>query len=190
MIKFHATENSFRAVLLVPSLIHSVQYPYFLQPQEAGTFARASEQVLKQRKIIRARRGGPAEPPAAASANPFANVQLASAPPAAANPFAGIALVAPKPAAAQPEQPRTAAEGTKEAPEEAPEAKTEEQKAVEAEAPKPAALGGFGGFGSGASGGGLAFGSSAAGGFGGVAPASSGFGFLGKLSILRKNMST
>ncbi|KAL6768931.1 NUP50B [Auxenochlorella protothecoides x Auxenochlorella symbiontica] len=68
--------------------------------EEPGTFQRASDEVLKQRKIIKARRpaqgsAGAAVP--ASPANPFAGIQLA---PATENPFAGIQL-APAPVPAQ-----------------------------------------------------------------------------------------
>ena len=56
---------------------------------------------MKQRKIVKARRGG-GDGTQAAAANPFAAVQLttASIPAApASNPFAGIALAPPQPAA-------------------------------------------------------------------------------------------
>lgn len=44
---------------------------------EPGTFSRASEDVIKQRKIVRARRGLQASaPPSDNPANPFANIQL------------------------------------------------------------------------------------------------------------------
>jgi len=44
---------------------------------EPGTFTRASEDVIKQRKIVRARRGLQASAPASDQpANPFANIQL------------------------------------------------------------------------------------------------------------------
>ncbi len=171
-----------------PAFHHANLSIYFnyVQPIEAGTFARASEDVLKQRKIIRARRGPTSDAPPAAASNPFANVQLApgagSAAPAAApaaNPFAGVSLVAPAAA------PAPAAAVT--------EAPAEEEKKAEAAAapvaaedpaPKPAAapapvVGGFGSFGAAAAAapsGGLAFGSS--GGFGSVKTGTGGFGFL------------
>lgn len=105
------------------------------QAVDPGNFARASEDVIKQRKIVRARRGGDAGAGGAAKANPFAGIQLAAAPaPAAANPFAGVSLLgggaapaatpAPTPAKAEPEaaeqphaaQPPAAPEAKQEAP--------------------------------------------------------------------------
>ncbi len=162
-----------------------------LQPIEAGTFARASEDVLKQRKIIRARRGATSAAAApAAGSNPFANVQLASgagALPAAApaNPFAGVSLVAPAaaPAAAEPPAPAVEEE-TKQAVDE-DKKPAEETVAPTAEEPaaKPTPIGGgFGSFGAAAPSGGLAFGSS--GGFGSVKTGTGGFGFLGKFNLI------
>lgn len=160
-----------------------------LQPIEAGSFARASEDVLKQRKIIRARRGPTAGVAPAAGSNPFANVQLAPAAgapaPPAANPFAGVSLVAPAPAAAAPalettKEEKAAVEGEKKS-------EVEITPAAEDPAFKPAAattVGGFGSFGAAAAAatpsGGLAFGSS--GGFGSVK--TGGFGFLGKYILV------
>lgn len=176
-----------------------------VQEIEPGIFSRASEQVLKQRKIVRARRPGAAAvaggPTAPASANPFANVQLAPGGAAAtpsANPFAGISLVKPPSPAAEPEAKQQAASTAAPAPvtadkEGEPESKdatadkeSEPVKAAEdAEPPaadKPAA-GGFGALSSTAPG--LSFGSSggfgalssSAGGFGGFASAASGAAF-------------
>ena len=61
-----------------------------MQPILAGTFARASEDELKGRKIIKARRSGQSGPPAA---NPFAGVSLTSS---TGNPFAGVSLLGAK----------------------------------------------------------------------------------------------
>lgn len=66
----------------------------FLHQEVPGTFQRASEEVLKQRKIVRARRPAAAAPSVSAApstTNPFAGVQLASA---GVNPFSGIQLAA------------------------------------------------------------------------------------------------
>ncbi|KAK9838667.1 hypothetical protein WJX74_000985 [Apatococcus lobatus] len=60
-------------------------------PVLAGTFARASEEELKGRKIIKARRSGASGTPAA---NPFAGVSLTSS---TGNPFAGVSLLGAKP---------------------------------------------------------------------------------------------
>ncbi|CAM9894039.1 unnamed protein product [Ectocarpus sp. 4 AP-2014] len=70
---------------------------------EAGTFQRASAEVLKTRKIVKVRSRSPAEQPAAAaSANPFASLGSASsAGSAAANPFQNVVL-STKPADAAP----------------------------------------------------------------------------------------
>ena len=62
-----------------------------MQPVQAGTFARASEEELKGRKIIKARRPGQAS---ASAANPFAAVSLTSS---SGNPFAGVSLLGTKP---------------------------------------------------------------------------------------------
>lgn len=102
--------------------------------QEApGTFQRASEEVLKQRKIVRARRSAaPAPAAGAASANPFAGVQLG----ASSNPFAGIQLA---PSAAQPTTDATPANddaGTEEA---AQDDKKPEGEPAKAEEPESAA---------------------------------------------------
>ncbi|PSC76436.1 nuclear pore complex NUP50A [Micractinium conductrix] len=169
---------------------------------DPGNFARASEDVLKQRKIVRARRGADVGG-APKAANPFAGIQLAAAAGGvpAANPFTGVSFTAggatpaptptkppaaAAPAAAAPAQPaeQAAPAGGDQAAAAQPAAAGEqhaEEKAAEAlkaaEAPKPAAAasGGFGSFGAGAGagGGGLAFGSS--GGFGSTA---GGFGSL------------
>ncbi len=76
-------------------------YATGLQQVEAGNFARASEDILKKRKIIKARRGAGCDSTPAA-ANPFAGLSLPGAAtpaaaavpaaPAAANPFASISL--------------------------------------------------------------------------------------------------
>ncbi|CAM9454258.1 unnamed protein product [Ectocarpus sp. 13 AM-2016] len=70
---------------------------------EAGTFQRASAEVLKTRKIVKVRSRSPAEQPAAAaSANPFASLgSTSSAGAAAANPFQSVVL-STKPADAAP----------------------------------------------------------------------------------------
>ena len=112
-----------------------------LQVVDPGNFSRASEDVLKQRKIVRARRGAaPAGGDAAAKANPFAGIQLTGAAPApAANPFAGVSLLggAAAPAATPAPTPAKAApaEGQEQP------AATEQPAAVEAkqEAAAPAA---------------------------------------------------
>ncbi|KAK9868227.1 hypothetical protein WJX84_008039 [Apatococcus fuscideae] len=60
-------------------------------PVVAGTFARASEDELKGRKIIKARRGPKTD---TNSSNPFAGVNLTSA---TTNPFGGVSLASPQP---------------------------------------------------------------------------------------------
>ena len=62
-----------------------------MQPVVAGTFARASEDELKGRKIIKARRGPKTD---TNSSNPFAGVNLTSA---TANSFGGVSLASPQP---------------------------------------------------------------------------------------------
>lgn len=130
---------------------------------EAGSFQRANEDVLKQRKIVRARRAAGATG-SSDNVNPFAGVALQA--PAAVNPFAAVALVQPAAAAAegaavQAEAPKQVA-ATTEQPEAGGEAAAEPAKAA---APAAAGGGGFGGLG--AAGGSL---------FGAAAPAS---GFTG-----------
>eukprot|EP00887_Chlorella_sp_A99_P005772 scaffold1.g5772.t1 len=153
---------------------------------EAGSFARASEDVIKQRKIVRARRG--ADAGGGSGANPFAGIQLtgtSAAAPAAANPFAGVALFPVKPA----EQPAAVAGGKAKA--EAGEAKPaevgaekeeegsaeKEEEEKEAQAAAVPALAKAGGFGALASGG-AAFGcsgfASTGGGFGSLASSTGG----------------
>ena len=65
------------------------------QEQEAhGEFAKASEDVMKKRKIVRPKRAAGAlsgSSAAASGSNPFAGVSLTGAP---ANPFAGVNLTA------------------------------------------------------------------------------------------------
>ncbi|KAL0036042.1 hypothetical protein WJX77_012250 [Trebouxia sp. C0004] len=67
------------------------------EPEQQGEFAKASEEVMKKRRIVRPKRGGGSlagSTPAAAalaSANPFAGVSLTSA---AASPFGGVNLTA------------------------------------------------------------------------------------------------
>ncbi|KAJ8611978.1 hypothetical protein CTAYLR_004373 [Chrysophaeum taylorii] len=64
--------------------------------ETAGTFKRASDEVLKKRRIVKARRPAPAPVTVAAAANnPFASVTLSAKP--AANSFAAVSLV-PAPA--------------------------------------------------------------------------------------------
>lgn len=168
---------------------------------DPSNFARASEDVIKQRKIVKARRGG--EGGGAAKANPFAGIQLAAttAPPAAqaaaANPSAEVSLFgaagtpAPTPAAAGKAQPAAAAEpgaatepaaataqeGAAVASSEQAADKKEEGKDAAAGQQQPdakpaAPSGGFGAFANAA--GGLAFGTS------GFGSASGGFGSLGE----------
>ena len=81
--------------------------------EEAGTFQQASEEVLAQRRILKARR-----PPPRADATP-------SAP--SSNPFAGFSLVAPaapSPAPTTPVEPSKAEETPKEPTEKSEEAKS------------------------------------------------------------------
>ncbi|XP_076902749.1 nuclear pore complex protein NUP50B-like isoform X4 [Bidens hawaiensis] len=67
--------------------------------QETGTFKKASEEVLANRRIVKVRRNKPSSTPSAPSSNPFASIQLVqptnpiSAP--SSNPFASIQLVQP-----------------------------------------------------------------------------------------------
>lgn len=79
---------------------------------EFGTFSRASEEVLKQRKIVRARRSGHPAPASSAPAvggtsedskeginksapaNPFAGIEMKAT--TATNPFSGVTLAAPR----------------------------------------------------------------------------------------------
>ncbi|XP_076925232.1 nuclear pore complex protein NUP50B-like [Bidens hawaiensis] len=67
--------------------------------QETGTFKKASEEVLANRRIVKVRRSKPSSTPSAPSSNPFASIQLVqptnpiSAP--SSNPFASIQLVQP-----------------------------------------------------------------------------------------------
>ncbi|MFS7980771.1 putative Ran binding domain, PH-like domain superfamily, nuclear pore complex, NUP2/50/61 [Helianthus anomalus] len=70
--------------------------------QEAGTFKKASEEVLANRRIVKVRRNRTSSTPAAPLSNPFASIQLvpptnATSTPAApsSNPFASIQLVPP-----------------------------------------------------------------------------------------------
>jgi hypothetical protein len=173
---------------------------------DAGAFQRASSDVLKQRKIIKARR--PPAVTAAAAANPFAGIQLVSsgAIPAvpAANSFAGLSFPAPKPAAdaaavAQGVEAAPAEEKTT-SPEQAhkgAEKKEDFPKPAEEAVSKPVSSG-FGSI-SGASNGGFLFGGAGAGGGGfgamvsgasgpafgssGLGQATGGFGSLGELPI-------
>lgn len=75
-----------------------------MQPEEAGEFAKAPEEVLKARRIIKPRRAGgglastPATPAAAANGAPPAGAPAAVS--KSSNPFAGVSLLAPKPQAA------------------------------------------------------------------------------------------
>lgn len=66
----------------------------FQEQEQHGEFAKASEDVMKKRKIVRPKRAAGALPgssaPAGAS-NPFAGVNLTGGP---ANPFAGASLTA------------------------------------------------------------------------------------------------
>ena len=74
-----------------------------LQEEERGIPETASEDVLKTRKILKARRGSGAPP-----STPTAGAPKAIA---AANPFAGISILGPPAAAAQPATtPSTAAQ--------------------------------------------------------------------------------
>ncbi len=148
-----------------------------LQASNQGIFQLASEDVIKQRKIIRARR--PAETTAApVGANPFASINLVpSAGPPAGVPAFGAFTAASVPA------PETAAPAKAEAPpsKEQEGAKEEEEKPVPAatdaeNAAKPTegfaslATGGNGtGFLFGGVSGAKGFGSSSGGGFGGFA---------------------
>ncbi|PRW58407.1 nuclear pore complex NUP50A-like isoform X1 [Chlorella sorokiniana] len=116
---------------------------------DPGNFSRASEDVIKQRKIVRARRGGGATGgDGATKANPFAGIQLTGAAPApAANPFAGVSLLggAAAPAATPAPTPAKAApaEGQQPAAGEQPAAEAKQEAAAEAAqqpaAPAPAA---------------------------------------------------
>eukprot|EP00900_Chrysochromulina_parva_P019833 jgi/Chrpa1/27851/Chrysochromulina_OHIO_Genome00010323-RA len=71
--------------------------------EPVGTWQKADEAVLAQRKFYRARRpvrDNSANSASITSSNPFASVALVSAPATVPNPFASVALVAGAPAAA------------------------------------------------------------------------------------------
>jgi len=145
-----------------------------MQEVVAGVYARASEDVLKQRRMIRARRSAaPVTSATIPASNPFAAVKLAptnieTVP--AANPFAGVSLAPPKPAEELPVAEKPTSPGDA-----APEKKAENQHdpTGKSEQVKPDS----GGFGALASGGSLAFGASS-GGFGALSSGSGG-GFGG-----------
>jgi Ran-binding protein 3 len=179
-----------------------------LQTVEAGTFSRASEEVLKQRKIIRARRPAIAPSSAAppAGANPFAGIQLshdaAAAP--SAKPFANVSLIpptAPSAVEVQATKPADSAAGGTTATEpgngESAAQKPEGNETVLGEKAKitpptdkdekqqdavESNGGPFGAVFGGASSGGFAFGSLASGASGGAAGTTGGFGALSSAS--------
>lgn len=76
---------------------HDAEHCLLLQEPEAqGEFRQATAEVMKNRRVVRPKRGGgnlAASAPTAASSNPFAGVNLADGAPA--NPFAGVNLLAP-----------------------------------------------------------------------------------------------
>lgn len=70
------------------------RYALFQEQEAHGEFAKASEDVMKKRKIVRPKRAAGALPgisTTASGSNPFASVSLTGAP---ANPFAGVNLAA------------------------------------------------------------------------------------------------
>ncbi|KAL0054625.1 hypothetical protein WJX82_000112 [Trebouxia sp. C0006] len=109
------------------------------EPEQHGEFAKASEEVMKKRRIVRPKRGGGSlagSTPAAAapaSANPFAGVSWTSA---AANPFGGVNLTAAP-------QPNPFAQVTLQKPVPEPDAATRDaSKPSESAKPQPASTGG------------------------------------------------
>lgn len=168
----YSTANTHRAITTIflqpvhngdPSIQNNCTIHHVMQPLESGTFARASEDVIKQRKIIRARRAPSMMTTAPATAsNPFANVQLTSttANTTSTNPFSGISLFPPST-----KTPAGAAEDGK--PGENPQAAEENPTSASSGLGNPSGTA-TGGFGAIASGGGSAFGSST-GGFGALA---------------------
>lgn len=187
---FEITCLMLRAFML---LLTCTPPPKHLQEPPHGTFARASEEVLKQRKIVRARRGPTSG--TGAQPNPFANIHLAptGTTTTASNPFAGISLVPAQPPAALDTQNQTSAPKEKNADTEEEERsgnaaqKADEEEGAEAKdvkedaPPKPKPFETSGGFGALATGTTRGFGGF--GGFGALASsgtAPGGFGSLGK----------
>jgi NUP50 (Nucleoporin 50 kDa) len=71
-----------------------------LQDEQPGEFAKASEEVLQKRRIIKARRAGggvASTQPAAAIANGAVQSEAPAAAPVSSNPFAGVSLLAKQP---------------------------------------------------------------------------------------------
>lgn len=75
-----------------------ILYAIFVQGEQPGEFAKASEDVLKTRRIIKARRAGgglASTQPAAATSNGAAPAGAPEAAAKSSNPFAGVSLLAP-----------------------------------------------------------------------------------------------
>lgn len=71
-----------------------------VQDEQPGEFAKASEEVLQKRRIIKARRAGggvASTQPAAAAANGAAQAEAPAAAAVSSNPFAGVSLLAKQP---------------------------------------------------------------------------------------------
>ncbi|GAQ89751.1 nucleoporin 50 kDabarA [Klebsormidium nitens] len=155
------------------------------EPQ--GTFAKASDDVMQKRKVVKARRPGASVVPAPAAVNPFAAVSLLSA-----GAGAGGTPPTPAPPAPEPEAPKTdkgespavavaveAAAGEEEEGEEVNKGDRKEPvggastsgQAPPEEAKKPPTTPGFGGFGkfAGSNAFGTGFGAGTGGGFGSAA---------------------